>query len=408
MKKIADIRMALDKISDARMELPPEEGYLGSEPGIETETVWPGESDANQSHGATVAPGEPRIEQGLDEIGIIPEPQPVFEFGAEIDETRPLLKGQESERIRKSVELKGMDALGCYVTFHVKNLQWGVYISTSGIAYLIQNAFAALPVSFETKAHLSFYSILQHELFHFATDYMVSQWEILLQQPLHIRASKAQKQQPPGYSSTEEMLANAFMLKALRTGKPALKIKGKTEALRQFTLLQPEGYRDGGTVKASQWEEELIVLALQYLRPTSVVHNELLDLPYPFDFGAFYPLQPKIDWRYCPIHVVHDEHRLEIPRILLNLFSALHNIQESEQFLSMLSQLSPVIRKKWHKTKHLLSVALTPGADFKKWPPAGKNVYSVRVDRSFRAHLAYSGKSWVALEIGSHSQMGHG
>jgi len=57
-----------------------------------------------------------------------------------------------------------------------------------------------------------------------------------------------------------------------------------------------------------------------------------LILEFPMEFSALYPLKPQIDWRYCPIHFVHDEHRLEIPKIYLDLFTSIRKLEEPASF----------------------------------------------------------------------------
>jgi hypothetical protein len=150
--------------------------------------------------------------------------------------------------------------------------------------------------------------------FHFATDYMVAQWEILFEEAGWVRTDDRSRATFPGYLSQEEKLANAYMLKAFRAGKPALKIKGKTEALRKFTLEQPEGYRDGSLVKSADWDRELRLLSREFLNDMGLgEHYHLWGEPPGFDFASLYPIHPKVDWRYCPIHLIRDDHRLMIP-----------------------------------------------------------------------------------------------
>src|SRR6478672_738108 len=68
----------------------------------------------------------------------------------------------------------------------------------------------------------------------------------------------------PNYCLVEEKLANAHMLRAFRTMKPALRHRGKQETLREFTRKQPLGYRDGWQVGRLDWERELESLAEAY------------------------------------------------------------------------------------------------------------------------------------------------
>ncbi|HKD15950.1 MAG TPA: hypothetical protein VKE71_15555 [Candidatus Angelobacter sp.] len=128
-----------------------------------------------------------------------------------------------------------MDALGQYVSFQAVGAQWGIYIPVTGIAYLIKNALSQLRATPDTKRRLAFHAILNHELFHFATDCAIAQAELIHQEPWYVPAKAAFKRQKPDYCVIEEQLANAYMLKAFRTMKLALRIRGKQDALREFT-----------------------------------------------------------------------------------------------------------------------------------------------------------------------------
>lgn len=63
------------------------------------------------------------------------------------------------------------------------------------------------------------------------------------------------------------------------------------------------------------------------------------------------------------------------------------------------------------KTKANLSFSTgLSGLDFKIWPKEGKNVFSVKIDRNYRAHLILEEDSghWIADRVGNHKSMGHG
>lgn len=262
---------------------------------------------------------------------------------------------------------------------------------------MVQNAFNGLDASPAIKCKLAFHSILNHELFHFATDYAVSQLEMIWSDALWVPAREEIRGNEPHYLEIEEKLANAYMLGHLRS---APKAKGKTEALRQFVSKQPPGYRDGINVRSSQWDYELGLLV-----------NAYFPIPdFAIDWSVLYPLSPRVDWRYCPIHVIHDERRLNISDIHVNLFAKIENIEESGSFQRQLNRLPVQIQKKWGKFKDKSSVLLTPGMRFQQWPQAGDDIYSARVDDNYRAHLKCNskGQSWTALAIGNHTEMGHG
>ena len=63
---------------------------------------------------------------------------------------------------------------------------------------------------------------------------------------------------------------------------------------------------------------------------------------------------------------------------------------------------------KWGKIKNQLKNNISSARDFKKFPPAGKNIFSIRIDKSNRVHLRNDGHRWTAIDIGPHTKMGHG
>lgn len=408
MKRIADIRRGLNQTPGALVTFPPDSAYRGPEPGVQTSTIWEGEKTVDT--GLTIAPV--RNEEQMNEGDSVPEFTPMIEIGANIDETFPALGGEEGEGIRQSILIHGMDALGWYASFHVTGVQWGSYVKTSGIAYVIHHAFANLQVSLNAKAHLAFHAILNHELFHFATDYAVAQAELVHQEPWWIPAKVANKSSKPSYCVLEEQLANAYMLKAFRTRKPGLQVPRKQAALRRFIQDQPEGYRDGWRVKPADWERKLAELAGQYGKHSAngSISRYLFDAKFGYDWASQFPMWPRIDWRYCPIHLVQDGAKLDLPPDWLTFFSQIICIQYSDKFRDGLQVLAPPIQKAWERTKEKLKMGITAGADFKKWPKEGPDVYSIRINDRVRAHLQYRrlAGDWLALRIGGHKELGHG
>jgi hypothetical protein len=129
-----------------------------------------------------------------------------------------------------------------------------------------------------------------------------------------------------------------------------------------------------------------------------------------YDWAQQFSIRPRIDWRYCPIHLVNDGARLGIPPDWLGFFSRLSAIEETDEFRKELEMLAFPIRRAWKRTKQKLGIAITAGADFKKWDKGGNDLYSVRINDNFRAHLCRRKESddWLAVAIGKHKEMGHG
>jgi hypothetical protein len=419
MKPISSIRSGLAEIDGALAEFPPETGYEGSQEAVRlARTIWRGENRnlVVESHDSIEnGAGFFGDEEGDDVFGVDGgdrEFDPIFEIGADVDERFPGLGGDAGKKIQQSVQLHGTDALGWYVSFHYPGVQWGIYIPVSGMAYLIQHAFGGLSAPIVTKAHLAFHAILSHELFHFATDYTIAQAELAHQEPWCVPAKRSFRAGKPSYCVVEEQLANAYMLSAFRSMKPALRIKGKQAALRSFVARQPEGYRDALGVTPLLRDRLLKELAHRYgsCAKKGAGHSMLWNLSFGYDWAQQFPIRPRIDWRYCPIHLVNDGARLGIPPDWLGFFSRLSAIEETDEFRKELDLLASPIQRAWERTKQKLGIAITAGADFKKWDKGGNDLFSVRINGSFRAHLRRRKESddWLAVAIGKHKEMGHG
>lgn len=424
MQPISNILAGLKEIEGALGDSPTGHGYRDINPNWRVTAVWRGRENPKQMDMPVWPDAE---EEGEDDSGSarIPDFDPVIETDLEAGEFAPNLDNAEGEAIRQQVKSGGMEALGWYVPFHNASQMvyrilrsggdeagWGVYVPVSGMAVLAMDAFGAMPVPLATKFQMAFHAILNHELFHFATEYAVAQAELAQREPWYLPARWIFQKGVPPYSTTEEMLANAYMLRAFRTMKPTLRARGKQEALKRFSQGQPPGYRDGWRVKRGDWPDALHGLAQAYgsHSKSGAANTNLWDPSKGYDWEAQFPVRPRIDWRFCPIHVVDDGAMLGIPPGWLSFFSRLTAIDETEKFRDQFHSLSPPIQRAWVRVKERLKVAITRGADFKKWEQEGPDVYSVRVNDNFRAHLRHRNPpgDWLALKIGNHKEMGHG
>lgn len=403
MENISKIRHALMHIFDCLKPFPPDETFQGSDPGVQCIEMNSGSGDEKEPISALPPDDNQLSPYNIEDF------QPHFEVGAEVDPASPLFGGDLGQRLKQSTLLNGMDAYGWYTSFHQTGVQWGAYISLTYMRYFIYDTLKNLPAPTATKAQIAFNCILNHELFHFATDYAVAQAELFSDEAWWwpMKQTKAFR-----YNLQEEKLANAYMLQSCQRTKTELKIKGKKEIIKNFTKLQPAGYCDAVSVKRSDWKRELALLAYEYGKSTEFMSDNIFlwDEKFGFDWERLFPISPQIDWRYCPIFLVDDTKKYGIPPGWLEYLSSIPSIEESLSFQNQLSKLGQEIRKAWERTKRRLQQAITPGADFKKWTRGGSNIYSVRINDNFRVHLegAPGGGKWVAIEIGSHKSMGHG
>jgi len=403
MQPIHQVRTGLQRIPGALLEIPPGWEHPGPEPGVRVDPIWSPIQNGDEWSGPE--------EEGEDDPARA-ELHPHFEIGPEVEQAIAMLKGQAGEPIRRSVLLAGTDALAYYSSFHVLGAQWGIYIPVSGLIYVMAVVFDRLPLPIERKAALAFKLLQHHELFHFATDYAIGQAELAHQEPWWALAKPVHRMGNPAYLQLEEQLANAHMLRMARSRKPALTAAGKRAALKEFCRKQPPGYRDAVQVRPEDWPARLADLAFAYGKHSvrGRANDLLWDARQGFDWAAQFQVHPTIDWRHCPIHLVRDGDRFGIPPFLLDLFSRLETIRESDKFLKQLARLGPAVQKAWKRVRAMVQQALTPGLDFKPWPKAGPDIFSLRVNDRVRAHLQFdrARSLWEAFEIGGHKEMGHG
>ena len=414
MIKINNIRKALSEFN-ALIYSDPIQGRTGDvdgtvfamnkpiSPGTECDIGWTEEGDYSGSiHPSDVI--EPIIDDDID---------PIIEHGAIADDQVPLLGDTDEQKMLQNIKESGTDALGYYRSFHITGRQWGVFITCSGVQYMAKQ-FSSLHLSRDVALKNAFQLILSHELFHFAVDYALSQLEIILRQPLWSPSKGSLLAKNPKYLLSEEKMANAYMMCRARTGRYDLKIPGKMDCLKRFIKKQPLGYCDALGVTYKSFDDGLSGLGIDLI---SEARNGGAIIPSPglegfsFDWPNIFQHSPQVDWRYCPIFLVDDTKQLlnQLPDSYISAFAYIDSIEEPPKFRKKLSKLPSKIQKKWSELKSDISIGIRTRDNFKKWPPGGRDMWSVRVD-SFRAHLWYDRvlQKWTAAGIGNHKEMGHG
>jgi hypothetical protein len=398
LRKISEIMPHLTAIPGALIPIEPELANRGNQPG--KRTLWEVEM-----YGALQKDEMPLEDKSVSET---PEFDELFEFAPDIEneQLERALGGDAGDEIQRAVEIRGIDALGWYMSFHYVGAQWGIYLPVSGILFMATRVFNNIDAPIFTKIQMSIRAIHQHELFHFAADYMSSQLELLTESAC-FNPSREMKDYDLGYIPEEEKLANANMIRSF-WGR---RFRGKTAALRNFVLDSPPGYRDGGKVTNHKaFNSACNELGRIYAASVSSLNESILEV----DAYEGYRLLPEfpIDWRYCPIHLLNDHDRLDLPEDLLDFFSRVSTIAESDRFRKNMISLPIKLQRKWESLKQRLSVSIAgSGVDFKMWKREKEgSIYSVRLTRKHRAHLLHNkiDKSWLALDIGTHKQMGHG
>ncbi len=406
--RVRTLRRQLEQIPGALIDIPPGEGRSGDEEGVVGSTVHSPDASTSLSDSTILDFGSLPDGETQDDDDAF---DPVFEWSAAAEDAIRQLGSAADKMIRKSVEVdSGSDALGHYLSFHVRGAQWGATVKASGVAWLVRNHFSALPGNLLDHARLAFHAILQHELFHFATDVAVTQGELAQRQAWFAPAKAARIARGEPYSQREEKLANGWMLKAFKTALPAYRVNGKQAALKKCVWHQPPGYRDALSLKTDSWPRELHDLVYEYAKDAGCHDRNPLLWDASYDWPCQFSIWPRINWRNCAIHFVDDSARFGIPPGWLTFLTCLSTIEESPKFEKQLAEVPAPVRERWMHAKMGAMAHLSNGHQFKPWPKGGKDVWSMRVDLANRAHLLRdrTANRWIALEIGGHKAMGHG
>lgn len=382
MRAIEDIRVDLDSIPGCRVSAggdPRRSKWSMRDPGVGDE-----ERDS-PNEGSGLATPEFNLPDGLD-----------------YSETRmrEFLPHKDSE-----VREVGIEALAWYVSFHSHGSGWGIYIPVSSLAYLERQVFGAIKVAQEKKWNLALELLLMHERFHYAADYGCSQWELLLGRPCWAPVQERINESNT-YSMLEEKLANAYMLRVVKS-------TWSESAVRQATVFvksQPPGYRDAfESLDDDSFSQDLGDLARLY---AGLQSEEMGITPWSlgFDSTVFFPVFPLVEASQCPIHILHDEQKIGMPRVAVRFINTIPSIYETDRFKKQLARYGEPIISKWNNTKIRLAKQVPGHPEFEKLKGMKSTVYSIRVNKSYRAHLrpCDNSTSWEAIGIGPHGKMGHG
>ena len=333
---------------------------------------------------------------------------PVFWFpdGVDSEEVVRQLAGANGNEYERLSLLRGIDAFGWYMGFHQRQYQWGVYVPVTGVAAYAMQALAGVDISGEQKLNIAMRSILAHERFHFAAEVGVAQLELALQRPIYWPA----RDNRTAWSEillVEEQLATAAQLRDVRFARDSAS-RAASRGVTEHSRLLPPGYRDGYKLVGSRHDFEG-----RMLDHGQAVWEAALGAPpaYGFEMHHLYPAFRTYELARCPVHVLMDQARYGLGNLPFFLISTVEITEESTEFLKKLRKLPSYARKKWDKTRNLLAQSTsTPGLDFNPWPPGGRDCFSVRVDRTLRAHLRFDSSltRWLAESIGFHTEMGHG
>jgi hypothetical protein len=405
LPSIRAIRAALEEIPGAlRDEEPLPEG--AGEGGEAATEIWI--SDPDSSAEAFDAPGVLPDETQHD--GLSDAPSVIFEIPPEITdaEVEQVLGEDRIHTLEQVQQIRGIDALGWYVTFHQRKYQHGVHIPLEGVLLLTIQAFQDVDIPLQRRIELAFHAILRHEVFHFEADCMMANWELAT--GVEVYWNGRGHRNDAGCIEQEEALANAYMLRSFKHPTHLLANSGGAyRALKSFCERQPAGYSDGPNYARSrrQYIDECRWLSSMF----HAVSDVNWEVPHAFDTLLLYPDPIRIDWTRCPVILLDRRDLLRQLGIRISYFRQILQLEETPSFQKAFNKLDIRIQKHWQRRKSALrSSTQLSSLDFQKWRKAGPDHYSVRVDGNYRAHLRYdrSRSMWFAEAIGDHKTMGHG
>ncbi|MEM4436383.1 MAG: hypothetical protein QXO22_05460 [Thermosphaera sp.] len=210
--------------------------------------------------------------------------------------------GREHEsEIMGKIEGRGVEALAWYSPFHYYR-NWGIYVHVPRLSALALLMHKTTSISFADSLHYCCYAVLQHEYFHFLTEYVATMVETIVGREIYLRY-RENTRYPYGYNPPEEAAANALEITTLKTREewtkpPASEVIGFME---RVCRMSPIGYRDypmfldkNGLLDAHEvrefWSREFNNYHRR-LGPLLPLRHWLLSVPTPYEMPGRYLLK---------------------------------------------------------------------------------------------------------------------
>lgn len=305
------------------------------------------------------------------------------------------------EEISRAVKEKGIDVIAFYKSKrYLPNApfpgRWGIFYLKQGLDTLSKQLTSNGVV--HNSRETAYFFIRAHENYHYQSDIQTLVFELTRAMPLHgptRRMFGLNKQ-----DFVEEAIAN---YKAFSWALKTINEPKAIQFIHQFMSNQPGAY--------ARFEEPIADLrkewAVNVLDQMKTASGPSEELGHWLDTAA--RRLPK-----CPEYVVLAANVKQ----WIDPFGykpPLVTIIDGQDVVKRLSGTKyRNLKTPWEETKRKLLQSgdeVLGSLDFKRWKSDKKfpNAYSVRVDKSNRAHLNPEGKGvWTAYIIGSHQDLGHG
>jgi len=306
---------------------------------------------------------------------------------------------EDVEIIEGGIRVKGFEAIAFYKSRRLIDEnpcrgKWGIFYIKQGLDKVAWDIHRIYP-GYGDPQKLARRFLFEHEHYHFQSDIQVLMFESIIKAHLYLPLRRALRNVKTHF--VEEALANKRAYDWAKSHNVGLE-----EFAYNFMSLQPNAY--------ARFNEPLEDLVGEWL-------SSALDLNPPYspprtDLVHWVGTTPKKLMRdsLCPQYVI-------FPTRIQNWIDPawipppVNCITESAKVIKKLQDpKESLLAQKWQLTKpKLIHDRFSNGLGFKQWPKEGPNVYSVRIDSGFRAHLENMGAgNWMVTKIGNHKEMGHG
>jgi len=303
----------------------------------------------------------------------------------------------------ESVRVRGIEALAWYHPFHISADKWGIYIPITSVHYCAARWFNPR-IRPSHRAPLALTLLLNHEVIHHACEYMVAQFELLIRVCCWVPARDRLKKAGLEWFNDEEALANANSVRQLRASAPRTIIDGVDQALRQ----SPPGYRDFPLAVSDEGFQDHILEVLRHNVGIPAVDLQTGFLDPSFDALAFFPDLDDARAR-CPLYLIDDSRHFDFPPLSPRIINCIPHIVETNRFQSMFRKLELRRQEEWQQVKMSLAKEVPRHPKFKKLKGRLKGFWGLYLNDGFRVHIRPAANGiWEAVEIGSHTAMGHG
>jgi hypothetical protein len=331
------------------------------------------------------------------------------------ERARRAIEGDGVEAVSSGGSQSGTDALAWYVSFHLDQRAWGIYIPLSGLSFMDDLYLSSLTIERERRLQLAWTALLLHERMHFAVDYVCGWFELMLRAPIRREFIERFNSRPPlpelktsePYLIVEETAANAHMLRELSRRERARQIR----LIERFVGDQPPGYREGlDAVGDAPFAQVVADTLRSYIALWAIEHR--LDLGNrAMNFTQLLPLGDQNIVSECPVYMIDDLEDIGLGPGSVRLIQRIGEIVEADAFERQLRRLHSTIRGDWTRMKEQIKERLPPPPRFEKLKDWHPPTWSIRLRSGHRVHLHApepGTATWRAVAIGNHKEMGHG